>query len=608
MVEITGGHKKSISVVPQPKLHKQSIIEPWVLNNIDTNDISSSKLVLSPLNRNLLALLSPLSTNSPQTPIILKKSPTIKRDKSEGRLKLPDISMEGGFLKRNKSQHSLHSHKIPSAENPSPIVKERPDVLKSLAEIITNQREAHNKETLNLKKSAKDALQFFNKKYVLAQKIVKEYEKEETVALRAAKEVKEKVVEVDSTPGRKRKESMALTSTVDIKKSLITILGAIQSALGNVANKKLLDKDLEAAADVGMLSRNNEVYKAILKLQGKIMLKFSDIFKALGVFKTLKSFADHRKDYFAKMIAYKYLGRTFQHVGNHHMAVFYYIKLLQMSWVCNQERYELLAYDLIGLQYYYLGDLERAKQFHNKMAEGRIEGQNSDLRKSGINKILLKMNEGGVQQQKRTRHVQSIQEELIEYNIPNSEDDFELPLEHKYVTKRGSNESPETGKRAIKKYFMPQKLTANKTRKGIIRVRMERDYSELYEMSHSEEQDLEILEESEKKHVYLSHLSPNRLIKNFNTKDVKDVINDYLATGNGKEGSTMGVDGKEADYVKKKLMNLKKNLELALKRIVQLEAKRQSRGNSRERRTSIMKVVLRKDRGESRSGINRVVL
>ncbi len=84
--------------------------------------------------------------------------------------------------------------------------------------------------------------------------------------------------------------------------------------------------------------------------------------------------------------------------------------------------------------------------------------------------------------------------------------------------------------------------------------------------------------------MYLSHSSPNRLIKNFNTKDV---INDYLETGNGKEGSSMGVDGKEAEFVKK-------NLELALKRIVQLEGKRQSRGNSRE--MSIVRVVMRKDR------------
>ncbi len=81
---------------------------------------------------------------------------------------------------------------------------------------------------------------------------------------------------------------------------------------------------------------------------------------------------------------------------------------------------------------------------------------------------------------------------------------------------------------------------------------------------------------------------------------MKDVINDYLATGNGKEGSSMGVDGKEAEFVKKKLMNLKKNLELALKRIVQLEGKRQSRGNSRE--MSMIRVVMKKDRGESRAG------
>jgi len=258
--------------------------------------------------------------------------------------------------------------------------------------------------------------------------------------------------------------------------------------------------------------------------------------------------------------------------------VFYYIKLLQMSWVCNQGRYELLAYDLIGLQYYYLGDLERAQQFHNKMAEGRIEGQNSELRKSGINKILLKMNEGGVNNQKRMRHVQSIEDELKEYNIPNSEDDFELPLEHKYVTRKGNNESPDhnTGKRGAKKYFMVQKPLLNdrnKGRKGAVRPRinMERDYSGPFELSNSEEQDLEMLEESEKKHVYLSHLSPNRLIKNFNSKDVKDVINEYLASGNGKEGNANGIDGKEAEYVKRKLMNLKKNLELALRRMIQLE-------------------------------------
>jgi len=43
-----------------------------------------------------------------------------------------------------------------------------------------------------------------------------------------------------------------------------------------------------------------------------------------------------------------------------------------------------------------------------------------------------------------------------------------LPLEHKYVTKKGNNGNTETGKRSIKNYFMPQKLTGNKARKGII--------------------------------------------------------------------------------------------------------------------------------------------
>ena len=76
------------------------------------------------------------------------------------------------------------------------------------------------------------------------------------------------------------------------------------------------------------------------------------------------------------------------------MAIFYFGKLLQTSWLCNSKRYELLAYDMIGIQYFYLGETEKARYYHEKMMHGKTEPNNSDLRKLGIDKLMNKMFEG----------------------------------------------------------------------------------------------------------------------------------------------------------------------------------------------------------------------
>ena len=39
----------------------------------------------------------------------------------------------------------------------------------------------------------------------------------------------------------------------------------------------------------------------------------------------------------------------------------------------NDKQSELMAYDSIGMQCFYLGDLERARYYHDRMIRGKIE-------------------------------------------------------------------------------------------------------------------------------------------------------------------------------------------------------------------------------------------
>ena len=54
----------------------------------------------------------------------------------------------------------------------------------------------------------------------------------------------------------------------------------------------------------------------------------------------------------------------------------------------NNKKQELIAYDLIGFQYFYLGQLEKAHFFHCKMNQGDLESSESYVRKLGKQKYL----------------------------------------------------------------------------------------------------------------------------------------------------------------------------------------------------------------------------
>ena len=123
-----------------------------------------------------------------------------------------------------------------------------------------------------------------------------------------------------------------------------------------------------------------ELYVWTMLLHAKMCYECKEIHKAIAILKQAKEISKELGFNCLKMKCYERLGKAFQILKSFNIALRYFIKMLEMSWVCKNTCKELVAYDLIGLQYFYMGNLELANYFHKRLLEGEIEPVNSNLR------------------------------------------------------------------------------------------------------------------------------------------------------------------------------------------------------------------------------------
>jgi len=55
--------------------------------------------------------------------------------------------------------------------------------------------------------------------------------------------------------------------------------------------------------------------------------------------------------------------------------------MLKLAWENDHKEMELLSYDRMGMWHYYLGDMDRAAYYHDRMQRGKYESTQSDIRK-----------------------------------------------------------------------------------------------------------------------------------------------------------------------------------------------------------------------------------
>jgi tetratricopeptide (TPR) repeat protein len=155
----------------------------------------------------------------------------------------------------------------------------------------------------------------------------------------------------------------------------------------NAAQQCTIDKDKEGAVSawndvVTICKASGDGARLIWAYahMGEIYMHFNDIRNAIRQYEIEKNLAEQHQLYELKMQAYRRLGKCHQLLRNYKEALICFKKMLELAWETNSLKDELLAYDFIAMQYFYLGDVERSAYYHDRMSAGKYEAKNSPSR------------------------------------------------------------------------------------------------------------------------------------------------------------------------------------------------------------------------------------
>ena len=211
--------------------------------------------------------------------------------------------------------------------------------------------------------------------------------------------------------------------SVQVFKSISRIL---HNLLINTSDRDQINKNLIALVQESQKLRVYQLNLLCVLFHAKCCIVTKDFFRAIALFKQAKSIAHAYSNNKIKLKCYKGLGLCCQIMKKYSLAKHYFGRVLQFSWLVGDKQNELLAYDSIGLQYYYLGNVEHAQYFHFKMMRGEYETEESNLRALGIKKIgISKEAKKNKIQLKKEPSPSDIPENPLFY-ISSDEEDFEI--------------------------------------------------------------------------------------------------------------------------------------------------------------------------------------
>jgi hypothetical protein len=59
----------------------------------------------------------------------------------------------------------------------------------------------------------------------------------------------------------------------------------------------------------------------------------------------------------------------------------------EIAFFLKSEKHELKAYDMLGMQYYHMNDMDKAKYYHTRAMSGQVEPNSSPLKEMGMRKF-----------------------------------------------------------------------------------------------------------------------------------------------------------------------------------------------------------------------------
>lgn len=129
------------------------------------------------------------------------------------------------------------------------------------------------------------------------------------------------------------------------------------------------------------------LFLSSLKILGDIHLEFDDHEKAKSYYFYYKFLSFNLELLDEMNYAYEALGNSYKFLNKYEKSIKCYKKQIELAWVLNDKESELRAYDNIGIQYFYLGNRDKAKYYHERMISGKTEKPKSEVKEKVIKKF-----------------------------------------------------------------------------------------------------------------------------------------------------------------------------------------------------------------------------
>jgi tetratricopeptide (TPR) repeat protein len=242
----------------------------------------------------------------------------------------------------------------------------------------------------------------------------------------------------------------------------------------------------------------------IYSILGQLYFETSQVRVSLQYFTKLKDLADHKSDYLRKMQAFQNLGICYQIMKDYKTALNFFKMLLQLAWKENNTEKELIAYDYMSIQYFYLGDLEGARYYNNRVWKGITEKTTSAARE--ISNKALEAQKSKEQITKNTFVVRN-QQGKKKKGSNGQNDDIEIGLP-----------SPRTSSGIGDMQYMPvypEKLLQTQNRRARSNSRFAVNVNKGLNKTLETKKSIDTYSYKVRPFVLLSHLSPTQSVKNF---------------------------------------------------------------------------------------------
>jgi len=130
-----------------------------------------------------------------------------------------------------------------------------------------------------------------------------------------------------------------------------------------------------------------KIFLTALKILGDIHLEFDDHEKAKNYYFYYKFLSFNLELLDEMSNAYEAIGNSYKFLNQYEKSVKCYKKQIELAWVLNDKDSELRAYDNIGIQYFYLGNRDKAKYYHERMISGKVEKPKSEVKEKVLKKF-----------------------------------------------------------------------------------------------------------------------------------------------------------------------------------------------------------------------------